>query len=465
MFIVFVVSTIGLYVYIYIRADIVSRRPYLEIKSSPVTVHQDHQHPASSSTRPDTRTRTRRQFDGMERQWHGVYRKDFKLYAYSAFFDNRTLKSGFPNPKAPRIVIVGVWDRRKSSLYCGFYNDSSLLYVSETRLLFSTISMFGSALKYAFVIQCQATKGLASYVSLEANETRLYEKDAFKIPVEIPPRPKEMGEFLICIKEAYELHGSTMDPVEVTQLIEWVELNKLLGVDHIVVYNHSITSKIGDVFRYYQDQGYMDIMQAGKLPSEKHPIKPARAVGINDCLYRNMYSYRQIINIDMDEIIASPNATSYHELLDYLSSNSRYSRNHTIYLFHNQRYFLDAPQPSRDDHVAASRDFLMTQYAVMHVRPESIGKRAKVIVAPSLCLMLSPHACLRRVSGSFVMRVKPNLAVSYHYKSCRKSRRVNRPKNCSREFSTAVLDDSMTRFGAPLETNVKRILLDMQDFV
>ena len=409
---------------------------------------------------------SRLDFKEEQEDWHGVFLDDFKVYAYSAFYDSRYLQ---PRPPIPHVVVIGVWENLKpnTTLYCALYRDSrsnAPPKIVQVSVMKDTISAYSSVTRNAFVVHCPVEEEeeeeedvtgrfvVPSDVSLDINRTRLERGETFKVPVEIPEKPKEKKKFAICLKEVYDVFDFSVDPIEVNQLVEWVELNKLLGVDHIIVYNHSMGTEMSRVFRYYAEIGYVDVLSAGKLPSDKIPVKPARAVGLNDCLYRFMYFYDKMIDIDTDEFISSKTSYSYDHLFNTILQYRGVSRDNTSYVFRNQRYFIDDPN------LKPVPGNLVTQYAVRHVTPELPRYRSKLIVDPHCCLMVSPHQCIHKVPSCRVFHCPPHLGVNCHYKSCSGSRKVNKPKDCIKEFASAKTDNSMTRFSGPLQEAVDRVL-------
>ena len=63
-------------------------------------------------------------------------------------------------------------------------------------------------------------------------------------------------------------YGGLLDP-EV--LMEWFELQRLLGVDHIYVYDLGVPEKIAIVFKYYSDMGLLTVLPY-ELPGKVQKI-------------------------------------------------------------------------------------------------------------------------------------------------------------------------------------------------
>lgn len=99
------------------------------------------------------------------------------------------------------------------------------------------------------------------------------------------------------------------------QILEFIELNRLLGVDHFTFYNHTIGKQVGCLLQNYVDMGLVTILpwQLNML-SQKEIRTEGLFAALNDCLYRSMYKYSHIVLIDLDEYIIP----KYNETLPQL---------------------------------------------------------------------------------------------------------------------------------------------------
>lgn len=123
---------------------------------------------------------------------------------------------------------------------------------------------------------------------------------AIAIPAELPT---EEFRIVACVPPLHRRYD------KLHQLIEFVEVQRMLGVDLIVFYNHSVSDRVGKVldsmsldgivhvfpwelpFEAYIGGGYANIHYFGQLAA------------VNDCLYRYRSRTNYIINVDMDEYI------------------------------------------------------------------------------------------------------------------------------------------------------------------
>lgn len=82
-------------------------------------------------------------------------------------------------------------------------------------------------------------------------------EDVYYLPVYIPEVVK--GGLAICGKVAF---GGLLDPVK---LVEWFEMQKLLGVDKIQILDFDNSVNVKKVFQYYQETGLLAMFPL-KLP-------------------------------------------------------------------------------------------------------------------------------------------------------------------------------------------------------
>ena len=93
----------------------------------------------------------------------------------------------------------------------------------------------------------------------------------------------------LCVKPIY---GKWDNPL---RLVEFIEMYRLLGVDHFLFYNHSIGEKASEVLGHYKATGYVTLLD-WNLPvaSDRKMIRTeAMFTSINDCIVRSVNRYGQ----------------------------------------------------------------------------------------------------------------------------------------------------------------------------
>ena len=109
------------------------------------------------------------------------------------------------------------------------------------------------------------------------------------------------------------------------RFIEWVELNIILGANHFTVYNYSIGQDVDRALRLFEYRGLVEVVQ-WELPMDGIYYY-AQHAAINDCLLRNRFRSKYVINSDMDEFIIphGQDIFTWNEMLQKLPQESAYS--------------------------------------------------------------------------------------------------------------------------------------------
>lgn len=78
---------------------------------------------------------------------------------------------------------------------------------------------------------------------------------------------------------------------QVWSLLEWLELQSILGAVHVTMYNHTTGPAVSCVLREYVARGFVTLLDWSNLPmiSQREIRTEGLFAALNDCLYRNMY--------------------------------------------------------------------------------------------------------------------------------------------------------------------------------
>lgn len=184
--------------------------------------------------------------------------------------------------------------------------------------------------------------------------------------------------FAVCVKGLDFLE----DDLSV-RLVEWIELLSLLGADKIYFYDLQVHPNIREVLAHYESEGRVHVQKA-KLPGGKPNVpglqhmflkdnlnlkRKFELIPYNDCLYRNMYRYKYITLLDIDEVIM-PNKSVHdwsqlmHLMRDKASQDEGPQKTFTSFSFRNI-YFLDRFYTSKQKGQAAEFDLEVPEY--MHM--------------------------------------------------------------------------------------------------
>ena len=135
---------------------------------------------------------------------------------------------------------------------------------------------------------------------------------------------KKKKDFAVCVKGL----DFPIDDLS-TRLVEWIELLSLLGADKVFLYQLEIHPNVSKVLDYYVKKGKVDltpislpghqpnvkILQHLYLKSKTNNKRQNELIPYNDCLYRNIYRYKYVALLDIDEVILPKSRHTWAELM------------------------------------------------------------------------------------------------------------------------------------------------------
>ncbi len=161
-------------------------------------------------------------------------------------------------------------------------------------------------------------------------------------------------EFSVCVSPLHSKFNNA------SQLIEFVEVNRLFGGDRFIFYNYSIGPEVDRVLRHYEHTKVADVIQWG-LPNVKGYFSSrlvdahyyGQLAAINDCLYRNIYRSDFLAFIDLDEYLVPTHFKAWNEIIEFTKGTSTKRDNQLCaFIFQNAFFRLDwqlDPKTSAND--------------------------------------------------------------------------------------------------------------------
>ncbi|KAJ2949124.1 hypothetical protein O0L34_g6065 [Tuta absoluta] len=124
--------------------------------------------------------------------------------------------------------------------------------------------------------------------------------------------------FTICVKDLNFNRDISQN------LIEWIETNKILGVDMIDMYIDSISKDSENILLHYSSTGYVRVFHVPIIDKPKRSLWQRRRdhiITYNDCLYRNIRESVYVVPLDIDEVVLPKIANTWAELIERLKYN------------------------------------------------------------------------------------------------------------------------------------------------
>ena len=247
-------------------------------------------------------------------------------------------------------------------------------------------------------------------------EPRITFNSSVKVEVPMFLNPTERLEFGICTAVIY----GHLDPY---RLVEWLEMQRILGVGKIMIYNSSIGMRESHVLEHYRDEGVVEIHQIPPImPTLKKEslteINARQVIGLNDCLFRNMFGFRYLTALDTDEFILPQTAWNLSSLMEILRRRREQRHSGPSSLGFAQFITVDflsekgyQPQPDISkpwfSHFLRHRHGRLAHPVTLHL---------KFMIQPQACSALFVHYCWRRDPNFDSIYVDPGIAVLNHYR-------------------------------------------------
>ncbi|XP_076470597.1 uncharacterized protein LOC143300653 isoform X2 [Babylonia areolata] len=219
------------------------------------------------------------------------------------------------------------------------------------------------------------------------------------------------------------------------ELVEMIELNRLLGADLFTFYVNSIGDNVEQILRWYQARGIVQLVD-WKLPMAVDHWPPAKQqpevhyfaqlASHNECLNRHRGVSRYLVYQDLDEFIIPKKTSTWTQLLDSFHDNA------AGYLFRCVFFRKEWPPNSENFTGRAEADryrsiVLSTDKREPNLFPHS--HRAKYIVNPMAVQVVGIHNVWRFRLGDgrgAMTHVGESDALLHHYRSWENPNDVSR---------------------------------------
>lgn len=261
-------------------------------------------------------------------------------------------------------------------------------------------------------------------------------------------------QFTVCISVMFNYEN-------VLNLVEAMEMFRLLGAQRVVIYQTNCDSDVQKVLDYYVEQGFVEVIP---WTIKKHIevsngwIKHisggelhyyGQIPALNDCVYRYMYQSRYVALHDMDELILPIGMKTWMEMLPKLEK--AYGDTFGFEFENNQFPFTSKPNAKYAvSEWESVRGTNILEYVQQMPNNPNVYNNFKVIVNPRLVLMATVHGLLKNVNpGQTTVRVNRNIARMYH------SKNFTYPPN-----TKLIYDDRLWGYADELIPAVSKVLQD-----
>ncbi|XP_018428609.1 PREDICTED: glycosyltransferase family 92 protein F13G3.3-like [Nanorana parkeri] len=224
--------------------------------------------------------------------------------------DHRTfIIAPYYEPRLGQSVrVIAIIHVSVTKLYCIFHCSTNQDVFIRAEIAFHR-DRFGFPYGTADLLCAEPSGCDYTYMSFSStNSTNTSQNLLFEVRNR-PPQPIS-NNFTLCLSTLYGNYNNVL------QVVQHIEMYKILGASRVTMYNTSCSQDVDKVLRHYMDEGTLEVVS---WPIDRH-LKTSRhwnyipglttKIGyfgqlttLNDCLYRNMYKSKFVLFNDIDEII------------------------------------------------------------------------------------------------------------------------------------------------------------------
>lgn len=334
--------------------------------------------------------------------WQRVDWSQGSFHLWKAFYDDRPTIHG-------KFVRVLTMTKRKypPQIFCYLWFSNEHVTV-DGDVLYGWRTEWGTQLDHSWqfaLISCPVPEHrldpIPDSVSLQA--TSKNDNNLTNIMKVEKNKSESKEKFVVCMKGMDFLHEDMS-----TRLIEWIELVKILGSNHVFLYELEIHPNMRTVVNHYVKNGFVTLTKLSlpgdqpNEPNQRHRYLKSHVenqmhnemLPHNDCLYRNKDLFRYLVILDLDEIIFPVKHFNWSQLLSRLEMFDEHRSDSFSFQSH---YFLDGLTDEEDAMVENIPKYL---HMMRHIY--------KSMKSPMVGRYKSFHNLERLVSGSDSSNVSTN---------------------------------------------------------
>ncbi|GLV44982.1 uncharacterized protein CBL_14446 [Carabus blaptoides fortunei] len=347
----------------------------------------------------------------------------YKYFVFSAFHDRRKGQQavrliGATKTRGPERVWCRLWYRMPENSSTGNSNSD---WISVSVMAKVKVIRENWNLKYsACFILCPLHKNMTAPETVSV-VSRIRSPPSNLVVVRNTDKDRDVINFTkipegiaICVKPFHFNYNRAL------QLLEFIELNMILGVQHFTFYNHTIGKEVDCILRDYIAKGIVTMLPWKlNMASQKEIRTEGLFAALNDCLYRSMYRYSHVALVDLDEYIIPRHNDTLPQLLKWLGTRLN-TRTTGSYSFQNAFFYLQwGDDPSILQTTNSIESGLVTlrktrRRAKLHPHKQ----RSKYICRPEFIVEAGNHFVWEFIPGHGTLNVPADAAILHHYRVC-----------------------------------------------
>ena len=379
---------------------------------------------------------------------------DMELYIYRAYRDDRKQSSTI-------IRIFGIEKKNclKGKFTCRWISqDGAELEVPAIKYyLYTSWPSWGdyAAVRFHCELPRESRPKTVHFISWHYNGD-------FELVVEETLVTEPKKDLAVCVKPVTGNY-------DVARIVEWVEMQRLAGIEHFIVYDTDMHGPARFVLNYYSDRGIATVIPFPYLTAILKQIEPPKMsdadryavyqqvylVAYHDCLYRFHGSFTFLEIIDLDEVILPVLDEPFPQTIIRLQKEHPSAAS---FLFSTAWHFEESgmafPNDSNTPHY-----LYMQQYARAN-SPAAI--QPKSVLSTGRTVTLNYHGAIQLLDRRHNIVLVPwkDYGYVHHYRGTCKGK--FQPDRCRGMMVNATVDAVVIRYKDGLRNKVRKELEHLQ---
>ncbi|CAH1782120.1 unnamed protein product [Owenia fusiformis] len=371
------------------------------------------------------------------------------LYLYSAYYDERVKETD--GQHYIRLISL-VKKHHRINLFCHFelqgQQNLKSKYVWTEVEYYEMCENHGKKFG-GYILSCKVPREELGHIPCSVTISSVHPLNPtvpnltipiFSLSQENMTHPKK--DFGVCIPP---LFGDQ----DVTKIVQFIELTRILGASHFILYIAEIKNELLQILQYYEYIGILTLIQ-WKMPVQSKMVwYNGQLLAINDCLYRSMRYFKHVIFNDLDEFLVPRGVVNWNSMVKQLQQN--YTNRNDIAGFSFKSAFFPINTGLQTKGTFHHIDITQRVITLSSVR-------RKVMVNPRNIFELGIH----HISRPFAMRhhgiaVNEKYAILHHYRKC--TSEFDNEMKCKR----LVKDSTILKYANELKQNVNAVMNDYRE--
>ncbi|CAH2037521.1 unnamed protein product, partial [Iphiclides podalirius] len=336
--------------------------------------------------------------------WQPVTGTRFRFYVYSAYVERRTV--------AAVRVIAATKTRGADAVICRMWlpDNRTITLKARVKPIRENWNLKYSATYVLCLLRDSGVKPqetVGASLSVVANSSPNRPPTNLLTVLDTEPKSGIEETLHVCVKPFHFSYSRD------EWLVEWFELNRLLGVSHFYMYNESLSAPVACLLDHYRKQGLVTLLP-WKLPivSKVEIRTEGQFAAFNDCLYRSMSSAGWLLVIDVDEVVVPRRERTLAALLTALrAAYIPPSKAPSAFLFRNAFFYL-----RWEDDAEAPAPLVTARKTRRWAAPHALKNRSKYALRPRDAVELGNHFVWELAPGATSVGVPTDRALLHHYR-------------------------------------------------